>query len=223
MARRELGRLEEARADLDRLISVEATSDMLAARGEVLRRLGDRAGALADLDRSVALCAVDPFAYIARGRVHLTEGRAEAAIQDFDLAIQHDCDGIAARHHRARARRIQGNDAAARADWEAALHLAREQVSRDPQEYRARTWIAWIHAEGLGEGLHEALALMEDVRARVRDFDRRADFLEILGRVHYRLGNLEEALRFQEQAHALCPADVEVTARLEEVRRAAAG
>lgn len=221
MVRREMGMLPEALADLDMLVPVRPLAGDLAARGEVRRRLGDLAGALEDQDRAIEMCETDPFAFICRGRVHLAGGRIEAAIQDFDTALQLDPEGgIAAHHHRARARRTQGDETGARADWDAALGLARGQLARDPRDTRARMWIAWIHAEGLGEGLDEALELMEQIRSEVRNFDQRADLIETLARVHFRLGNLEEALRLEEQSHALVPTDVEILARLEEVRRA---
>src|SRR5207248_3529567 len=98
MARRELGQLQEALADLDLFLAVKKLSHAFAARGEVRRRLGDLPGALADLDHSVTLCATDPFATISRGRVHLAEGRAEAAVRDFEAALALDPESIAAYH-----------------------------------------------------------------------------------------------------------------------------
>lgn len=222
MARREMGRLSDALADLDRLLSIQERAEYLAARGEVHRRVGRLDRALGDLDRSVELHPEDPFAFISRGRVHLTEGRAAAAVQDFDTALELDPEDVSAYHHRARARRAQGDEPGARADWDAALRVARASIARDPQNVRARAWIAWIHAEGLHEGVAEAVREMEQLRAELPDADQRADLQEILARVHYRAGNLAEALRLQESAHALCPEDVEVAARLEEIREACA-
>ncbi len=221
MARGEAGRLEEALSDLDLVVKLKCNALLLAARGEVRRRLGDLAGARSDQDRSIELSTTDPFAFVCRGRVRLEEGDTEGAILDFNAAIELDPEGIAPYHHRARARQGQGDLPGAQADWESALRRAREALARDHDDTKARTWIAWIYADALGTNLDEALGLMEQIRERARDFDERADFLEALGRVHYRLGHLDEALRLYEKAHALCPADADMKRRLEEVRGAA--
>jgi tetratricopeptide (TPR) repeat protein len=218
MARREMGKLEEALADLDLLVRVKVNAMHLAARGEVRRRLGDLAGARPDLDRSIEMSPADPFAYLARGRVSFFEDQPEAAIDDFNAALEIDPDSIAAYHHRARAREQLGDVTGGRADRERALQLAREALARDPADTKSRTWIAWICAAETGEELDEALRLMEEVRAQASDFEERADYLETLGRVHFRLGHQEEALRLYEQARARCPSDVDVRRRYEEVR-----
>ena len=92
----------------------------------------------------------------------------------------------------------------------------------------------------VGESLFDLLtrtALSRDAHVALRDrakakgimflstpFSREAaDYLETLGRVHFRLGNLDEALRLYEQALALVPADVDVKRRYDEVREAASG
>jgi tetratricopeptide (TPR) repeat protein len=221
MVRREMGQLDGALSDLNQLVVLKLRPAVLAARGEVHRRIGDLAAARADLDLSLEQAPTDPFTWIVRGRVHLIEGHPEAAIADYDEAIQIEPEETAGYHHRARARRRLEDLAGARADWEIGLTNARRRLARDPHNTKARTWIAWILAEELREDLPEALEQIEQIRARVVDFDRRADFLEPLGRIHFRLGHLEEALRILEQAHEICPLDVEMQARLAEVRRAA--
>jgi tetratricopeptide (TPR) repeat protein len=219
MVRRELGQLEGALSDLNQLAILKLRPPVLAARGEVHRRLGDLGAARADLDRSLTLSATDPFTYVVRGRVNMMEGRPESAIFDYDVAQRLDPDDISVLHHRARARRSLGDHPGARADWDSALQLARQRLARDLDSTKARNWIAWIWAEELRENLPEALDLMEQIRARAVDFDQRADFLEPLGRIHYRLGHLDQALRLLEQAHDICPLDVDMQARLAEVRR----
>ena len=221
MVRRELGDLLGALADLDQLVNLKPSPPTLAARGEVHRRLGDNEAAMADLNRSIGNSPEDPFAFIARGRVHLTEGRPRPAIADFEAALRLDPEGITPFHHRAKALRAKGDRVTARVDWYIAVQLCRQKLARDPHDTRAMTWIAWINAHELQEDIPEALALMEQVRARLDDCDQRIDYLEPMGLVQYRLGNFEEALRLLEQAHDLCPLDVEMQARLAEVREAA--
>ncbi|HEX8201999.1 MAG TPA: tetratricopeptide repeat protein [Isosphaeraceae bacterium] len=220
MVRRELGQLEGALSDLNQLAILKLRPPVLAARGEIHRRLGELGAARADLDRSLGLSVTDPFTYVVRGRISMMEGRPEAALPDYDAAQRLDPDDISVFHHRARARRALGDHAGARADWDAALKIARQRLARDPDNTKARNWIAWIWAEELRENLPEALDLVEQIRALAVDFDRRPDFLEPLGRIQYRLGHLHEALRLLEQAHALCPLDVDMQARLAEVRKA---
>ena len=221
MVRREMGQLEGALSDLNQLVVLKLRPAVLAARGEIYRRIGDLAAARTDLDLSLEQAPTDPFTWIVHGRVNLIEGLPEAAIADYDEAIKIEPDETAGYHHRARARRRLDDLAGARADWEIGLRNARQRLARDPVNTKARTWIAWILAEELREDLAEALEQIEQIRAQVVDFDQRADFLEPLGRIHYRMGHLEDALRILEQAHDICPLDVEMQARLAEVRQAA--
>ena len=88
-----LGRYRAARRLFDRAIGLGATTFVYGWRGAARLKLGDLEGALADLDRALALDAKDIEAHVWRGEALRLAGRPAAALRDLDafLASQPDC------------------------------------------------------------------------------------------------------------------------------------
>lgn len=81
----------------------------------------DRAGALADFDRALALAPTAAAALTARGLLHKSEGRLAAARQDFDAAVAVDPNRDRPWMLRAHLRRCAGELDGAVADFMQAI------------------------------------------------------------------------------------------------------
>lgn len=79
----EVGRLEEARAELDALTELHPDfARGWSHLGETQRRQGERAAARTSLDRALELVPEDGFARVARARLRLEEGQLDLARDD---------------------------------------------------------------------------------------------------------------------------------------------
>lgn len=86
-----------ARADFDVAAGLTPIFETFAARGRLLRLLGERDAALADLNRAVVLGPDQAAAYFARGRAWRQWRDYPRALQDFAKAIELDPAAIAPR------------------------------------------------------------------------------------------------------------------------------
>ncbi|HWE38281.1 MAG TPA: protein kinase [Isosphaeraceae bacterium] len=85
-----LASLGDSAAEIEASRAVAAAgpaTEPLLVRARVRRRLGDRRGALADVDEGLRLAPGEPRLLELRGRLQLDLGRPELALTDLDLAI----------------------------------------------------------------------------------------------------------------------------------------
>ncbi len=85
----DLGRDDDVVAAADRFLSGRASPGILIKRGTAKLRLGDLAGALADLDAGIALTPLEDGLFF-RGQVHLAMGALDTAERDFRLLLESD-------------------------------------------------------------------------------------------------------------------------------------
>lgn len=79
-----LGRLQESKRDLDRLLTIDPVDpEGLVWRGEVNRLLGRVPEALKDLADVIAISGDKPWAHVNRALIELDRGDADAAYKDF--------------------------------------------------------------------------------------------------------------------------------------------
>jgi protein O-mannosyl-transferase len=85
-----LGRLSEARADLDRAFALTpgGSARLFFMRGIVRAQLGDRAGGAADLDQAIASGMANPDAFLQRGQCRLGLGDRAGAERDFRQVLR---------------------------------------------------------------------------------------------------------------------------------------
>ena len=148
----DLGRREEALADLDAAILLE-TNDAEAYRARARCRPEDQhAEIFSDLSRAIELDPSNALAWAARARKQLTRGALEQAVADATQAIALDPAAATVHFVRGIARQNGGDLAGARDDYRAAAKL-------DPMETTFRTALALVH---------QALDDEEGVRADLR-------------------------------------------------------
>ena len=83
------GRNQEALADFDRAIAIDANyAQAYANRGQVHRQMSKLDLALADYNKALALDQNYALAYLGRGQVYRAQGRALEALNDYNRAIQ---------------------------------------------------------------------------------------------------------------------------------------
>ncbi len=104
-------------------------------------------------------------------------------------------------------------------DEESAYAIARQLVEEFPEHAAALNWIAWsiVSTEGLDRRDLE-LALTAATRANEVTDQEDAAILDTLARVHFELGNVAEAVKWQRKAVTLAPNGEmgdEIRARLE--------
>jgi tetratricopeptide (TPR) repeat protein len=126
MTYEELGRYEEALADLDRLIELDPTGTWAhARRGMAHLELGRHEEALADLDRLIELDPSSRWALARRAMTYEELDRYEEALADLDRLIELDPTGTWAHARRDEAYRRMGRNGEAASDLQQA-------VERDP-------------------------------------------------------------------------------------------
>ncbi len=201
-------------------------ADGLARRGQAAAARGDFARALEDLDRACALAPQAAPYFLARARVLGALGRAPAALQDLDRALQIDFDLHEARVLRVPLRDGRRDRAGALADLQlldgalpasAGLRadMADHYARMDQPEQALRQWELWMpsHANDrrrvkvfnercwLRTRLAQDLAAaLEDCKASVALEDHNAHAHDSLGWTWLRLGEPERAARSFDRA-----------------------
>lgn len=93
-----MGRLEEALADLSKVIELDPNyADYYFDRADVRRRLGDLAGAVADCDTAISLSPPFYELHYNRGDIKAEAGDVEGALADFGYVVELEPDQLDAR------------------------------------------------------------------------------------------------------------------------------
>ncbi len=145
----------------------------LSLRAVARNRTGDRAGALADLDRCLAIDPAYDGARYQRSLVHATLKNFDAALADLDELIRHDPKNARYHYDRARACRLVGRTAEAMQSAEEMLRLAPDNVN----SWALRSMLREKSGDAAGAlaDIQKALALAKDeksVAMYTKDRDR---------------------------------------------------
>lgn len=132
-----LGKLQESKRDLDRLLTIDPHDpEGLAWRGELRRLLGDRKGALKDLDDLIAISGTKPWALVNRALIRLEEKDLDGAWRDFA--------SLYLNHREAASSKNPMSAPEMKKNLEMALKLARGCRRSDPHLNAG-----WMHAAGI--------------------------------------------------------------------------
>ncbi len=139
-------------------------ADALAGRGEASRLVGDKAQALADLNKLVEAHPDQEHSYYCRGRLYASDGEEEKAVEAFTRALSIKPDWAEALRARAEVHAKRGASETALMDVEKCLEL-------DPEDLEARLSRAFFLRD-LGrweEGVEDVSACLsqnpEDLKA----------------------------------------------------------
>src|SRR5204862_137636 len=126
---------EEARADLDRVVTLDANNEdglkvvALSVKARLDMSAGDSEAALKNLDAAIALDGRRSALYIERGLVWSNKGDLDKALADYDQAIKDDENNsggfaLSARVLKARMRTSMGEIDAAIGEYDEAIKIA---------------------------------------------------------------------------------------------------
>jgi tetratricopeptide (TPR) repeat protein len=122
----ELGELDNARADFEKLLSLMPVADAFLGRGCFSMRTGDLTSALGDFDHAIEMEPTNAMAYSNRGSAYSKLQEMEKALANYDLAIQNNHDYPTAYANRAFAYYKVGRYQNGVADCNRALELKPE-------------------------------------------------------------------------------------------------
>lgn len=170
-----LGRLDEAKRDLDSAVDLDPYfPEFRYDRGNLARALGDDQAALADYEAAMASSAPITEAYYSRGDIRAAAGDASGAIADFGYVLELEPEHIDARINRAALLVESGDLDAAAADAEHGLRIdpgnahllcTRGLIAMEREEFeQARS--CFDAALATAPDLHEAL-----VNTAILDYD----------------------------------------------------
>lgn len=86
----ELGEVEKARADFEKLLSLMPVADAFLGRGCFYMRTGDLTSALGDFDHAIQMEPTNAMAYSNRGSAYSKLEDMDKALANYDLAIQNN-------------------------------------------------------------------------------------------------------------------------------------
>lgn len=125
----ELGEVEKARADFEKLLSLMPVADAFLGRGCFYMRTGDLTSALGDFNHAVEMEPTNAMAYSNRGSVYSKLQDMEKALANYDLAIQNNPNYATAYINRAFAYYKVGRYKEGVADCDRALALKPDHAS----------------------------------------------------------------------------------------------
>lgn len=152
-------------------------------RAAFVQAAGRAKDALSDLDKSIELWPKDAVAYAARGVARGMNGDQDAALQDFEHAVELDPDSYPGHMNRARILADRGKFADALVSYDRAVSLS----SGDAVTYDGRCWVR----AALGKDLQEALA---DCDRAIKLLPQAVNPLASRGLVNYRLNRYPHAV-----------------------------
>ena len=217
--------------DLKDTAAAPSDADGLSRQAMALLAKGDKAGALADLDKAIALAPSEPRFLLEHARIEARSGHADLALADLDKLIAAKPDAVDALLLRADLQRNAHRPERAMADYDAAsalldkasdsrfglaeAYLAMERPAKALPEIDQ--WIAahpvdsrqsialnsrcWARAL-LGQDLVKALS---DCNAALKTAPRREMVLDSRGLVHLRMGDAAAAVKDYDGALAIDP------------------
>jgi tetratricopeptide (TPR) repeat protein len=192
----DLGRLDEAVADFTRALELGPghALDALANRGNAHRRRGDDAQALADFTAAIAADPSFAIAYHNRAGLLLERQAYAEALADFTEAIRLDPTDVGSYHTRGRIHLAQGR-------FEEALADNLEALKIDADDPRTHNNLAWLWATCPQPSLRDPARAVEHARraCELTGWEN-ASYLDTLAAAHAALGELTDAVHWQQRA-----------------------
>lgn len=187
-------------------------------------RAGDVSGAMAALDKAIASKPADPAVYIAAAQVSLEEGRPDRAVTLAERGLQASPGASAALH--AQLHSLRGAALLELGDAAAAIPAYRAAARLMPEEPVFINNLAYALAEqaesdaSLAEAERLAMEAVERAVAAQAEPRVLGVFLDTLGWVQLRRGDLRRASLNLTEAAELAPDEAEVSFHLAQVRLA---
>ena len=193
IAKRSLGRHEEALADYDEAIRLKSdNAEAYYNRGVAKNNLGWHEEALADYDEAVRLKPDYAKAYNNRGVAKNNLGRHEEALADYDEAIRLKSDNAEAYNNRGNAKNNLGRHEEALADYDEAIRLKSDYAEAYNNRGNANNDLG-RHEEALAD-YDKAIRLKPDL---VEAYNNRGNAKNNLGLYEEALADYDEAIRLK--------------------------
>lgn len=172
-----------------------ANDNYAIARGQEKLRLGDKAGALKELDKAIKLNPKDDYSYNQRGIINTELGRTKEAIADFTKVIQLKPESFQAYHNRANVK-IQIKDfAGAIEDANSSLKLN----PKSPREYYTRAEAKF--------GMNDFKGAISDLNTNIRFDQKNSKAYSMRGTAKYNIEDYKGAIEDFNQTLSLNPKD----------------
>ena len=191
-----LGKREEAIADLEKAVSINPNSpnpDLVFKVANLRYLLNDFTGAVADYNRLLAMDKLYPRIYSKRAGSEAMMGQAQEALRDAEQALRVDPKDEEAYNNRGLANRVLGKLEEAAVDFTLAINIKKD-YSR-PYNNRGTIYLAEGQPEKALEDFDKAIELDSHF----------ADPYSNRGSVKHKLGRDEEALKDLDTAVRLNP------------------
>ncbi|HEY1789771.1 MAG TPA: tetratricopeptide repeat protein [Verrucomicrobiae bacterium] len=147
---REMGRLDEALAHLDKALECDpGYAVAYNNRGLIKKKKGNQEDAVADFNKAIELDPKLSAPYVNRGDIKRNDGQLDEALADYDRAIELKPDSAGAYNHRGELKWKKGDADGALADFNTAIEL-------DPKLGVA--YLSRAHIRGANGSFDEALA-----------------------------------------------------------------
>lgn len=183
-------------------------------RGVLWQKAGDFDQAIADFTASLNINPRNRFSYSNRAIAFKQKGEWELALGDYNEALRLDPQSAMTWHNRGSVWVAQGNFKRAVADF-------REAIRLDPKLPDGYNALAWVQATCPDDSIRDGVAALENAsRACELCNYSRWICLGTLAAAHAELGNIAEAVEWNEKSLAIAPADQrrEVDQRLAQYR-----
>jgi len=181
---------------MDKIVEKFIANDNYAvARGQEKLRLGDKAGALKELDKAIKLNPKDDISYNQRGIINTELGKFNEAIEDFTKVIALKPESFTAYHNRANVKIQMKDYTGAIADLNTALKIN----PKSSREYYSRAEAKF--------GMNDFKGAINDLNTNIRFDDKNVKSYSMRGTAKYNTEDYKGAIEDFNQSINLNPKD----------------
>jgi tetratricopeptide (TPR) repeat protein len=182
--------------NIDKIVEKFIANDNYAvARGQEKMRLGDKAGALKELDKAIKLNPKDDISYNQRGIINTELGRHKEALEDFTKVIQLKPESFTAYHNRANVKIQMKDFAGAIEDINKALKLN----PKSSREYFSRAEAKF--------GMNDFKGAIADLNTNIRFDEKNVKAYNMRGTAKYNIEDYKGAIEDFSQTIKINPKD----------------
>jgi tetratricopeptide (TPR) repeat protein len=168
---------------MDKIVEKFIANDNYAvARGQEKLRLGDKAGALKELDKAIKLNPKDDISYNQRGIINTELGRLKEAIDDFTKVIALKPESFTAYHNRANVKIQMKDYTGAIADLNTALKIN----PKSSREYYSRAEAKF--------GMNDFKGAINDLNTNIRFDEKNVKSYSMRGTAKYNIEDYKGAI-----------------------------